>query len=303
MAEIILKTDMLTKSYGSKFVVRNVTFELEEGQILGLVGKNGAGKTTLIRILTGIIQPTSGNFTLFGHDRKDISSVLNNVSTMIEHPALYLDMSAKDNLLLQCMLKDVKDPIKSGYLQTKLEEVGLGDLYNSKKRVKNFSLGMKQRLGIAMATIGEPKLMLLDEPTNGLDPEGIIQIRNLLKKLNQEKGITILISSHILSELSTFATSYLFIDDGKLVEQISSEDLKHLDSNKLVISTEDNMKAYGILKDLYKVVFENDVITIIGDVEEIEIINIMASNQIKLTKIDKITSSVEDHFMNLLGGR
>lgn len=303
MAEIILKTEGLTKSYGGRTIVQNVTFELEEGQILGLVGKNGAGKTTLIRLLTGIIKPTAGTFSLYGKDKDDIEGVLCNVSTMIEHPALYMDMTAKDNLLLQCMLKGIKDPINSGYVSTKLDEVGLGDLYASKKKVKHFSLGMKQRLGIAIATIGEPKLMLLDEPTNGLDPEGIIQIRNLLVKLNKEKGVTILISSHILSELSTFATSYLFINNGKLVEQISAEDLKHLDSNKLIIATDDNMKAYEILKETYNVTLDNDVINIHGDIEPVEIINLLAGNQIKLTKIDKVTNNVEDHFMELMGGR
>lgn len=301
MGEFVISCDKLCKKYGNRFAVYNASFNVEKGEILGLVGKNGAGKTTLIRLLTGISNPTSGTFKLFGKDQKELSSVLANVSTMIEHPAIYENMTAKDNLLTQCILRGVKDPLSSGYIQTRLSEVGLDYLFDSPKKAGLFSLGMKQRLGIAMATIGEPELMILDEPTNGLDPEGIIQIRNLLLKLNKEKNVTILISSHILSELSKFATSYLFIDKGHLREQITAD---HLEKSKktITIQTLDNEKTISLLTEKeYKFTTQDNDIVITTSDDQVNVLNLLIQNSIQLNKFEYVNESVEDYFIHMLG--
>ena len=200
-----------------------MNLEIPKGAIYGFVGKNGAGKTTLIRLLCGLQKPTSGSFELMdaANDSKDIVKARRRMGAVVETPAIYKDMSARSNLIQQCLLLGLPD---FKCVDELLKLVGLSD--TGRKKAGKFSLGMRQRLGIAIALCGDPDFIILDEPTNGLDPQGIIEIRELILKLNRERGITFLISSHILDELARMATHYGFIDKGHIVRQMSSEELQ-----------------------------------------------------------------------------
>jgi ABC-2 type transport system ATP-binding protein len=222
--ESVLKTHDLTKQYKNQFAVDNVNMNINRGDIYGFIGKNGAGKTTVIRLITGLISETKGSFDLFGvSDKSDeISSARRRISGIVETPSVYLNMNAYDNLLMQCKILGIID---TSCIDVILDLVGLEYMKDNKKKAKDFSLGMKQRLGIGISLISNPDFIILDEPMNGLDPEGIIEVRELLLSLNREKNITILISSHILGELSKVATKYGFIDQGKLIQEISASDL------------------------------------------------------------------------------
>lgn len=303
MSEIVVEARGLSKTYGKYKAVDNVSFSLAKGSLVGLVGKNGAGKTTLIRLMSGLIKPSEGEVALFGQfDPIHHPKMLERVSTMVEYPALYPTMTARENLLSACILKGVKDPIKSGYIKEKLEFVGLGELYDSSKKAKNYSLGMKQRLGIAMAYIGEPELMFLDEPTNGLDPEGIEDVRRLLIRVN-ERGTTILVSSHILSELSRFAKDYLFMDRGQIVEHISAEELEHSVGKRVYLHTDDDEK---LLKTLVERGFHaersGDGLCVTGVGESADLINLLFAQGFRLLSYREEDNSLEDRFLSLLGG-
>ena len=210
----VLKTSQLTKTYSSKQVVKELSMTIQQGDIYGFIGKNGAGKTTLIRMIAGLATPSSGSIELFGSS--DLVKERAKIGTVIESPALFPNMTARENLITQCRIANVKD---LRVVDETLELVGLSNTG------KNFSLGMRQRLAIAIALIGDPEFLILDEPTNGLDPEGIKEIRDLILHLNQKKHITVLISSHILSELSKFATRYGIIHNGSLIEEFTEEEL------------------------------------------------------------------------------
>lgn len=222
MNEYILYTKVLSKEYGSRIAVSNINLKLQKGDIYGLIGKNGAGKTTLLKMFSGLSKPTSGSMIL---NQKNLSSDGSNkpisVGTLIERPGLIPDMSAYDNLKLKEIFIKVKNKNDISEL---LKLVGL---YNERnKLVKSFSVGMKQRLGIAMALVGNPDLMILDEPINGLDPQGIVDIRNLIIRLNVDLGITMIISSHMLSELSKVATKYGIINNGQLIREFTNDELQ-----------------------------------------------------------------------------
>ena len=213
----VLKTSQLTKTYSSKQVVKELSMTIQQGDIYGFIGKNGAGKTTLIRMIAGLATPSSGSIELFGSS--DLVKERAKIGTVIESPALFPNMTARENLITQCRIANVKDlRVVDETLELVLSNTG-------KKKAKNFSLGMRQRLAIAIALIGDPEFLILDEPTNGLDPEGIKEIRDLILHLNQKKHITVLISSHILSELSKFATRYGIIHNGSLIEEFTEEEL------------------------------------------------------------------------------
>jgi ABC-2 type transport system ATP-binding protein len=302
---VIVSANGLSKRYPRCLALDNVTFAIEKGEIVGLVGKNGAGKTTLIRVLTGVVEPTSGTYSLFGiSDPKKLVPLRKRIAAMVETPALYENMTPHQNMMTRCLLMETPNPEKSGYIQKILDFVGLSGSYNDRRKIKNYSLGMRQRLGIAMAMVGDPELMILDEPTNGLDPEGIKQIRELLLKLNHEKGITMIISSHILAELEKFATSYLFVDHGKLLKQISAEDLEKQAGKALSLKTSDNPKALSLLlaKGLM-VSLSGDTLLVVNLKDPTIALNALAEAQISLLDMKVSDNGLEDFYVNLVGGR
>ena len=222
----ILRTNHLTKRYNNRAVVNDLSMTIHEGDIYGFIGKNGAGKTTLIRMITGLASPSDGNILLFGSP--ELKEGRSAIGTVIESPALYPGMTARQNLIVQCKLQGIRDESQADAILTL---VGLDD--TGHKKAKDFSLGMRQRLAIAIALIGSPRLLILDEPTNGLDPEGIKEVRELILKLNRDRKITVLISSHILGELSKFATRYGIIHHGKApIEEFTENQLWERCSSK-----------------------------------------------------------------------
>lgn len=219
--QYVLETNALTKQYKNFTALNGLTMHIPKGAIYGFVGRNGAGKTTLIRLICGLQEPSSGSYCLYGIKNTDAKIVRSRrrMGAVVETPSIYLDMTARDNIRQQYQILGI--PSESG-IDELLQLVGLLDTGN--KKVKNFSLGMRQRLGIAVALAGNPDFLILDEPVNGLDPQGIIEMRELILKLNQQHGITILISSHILDELARLATNYGFIDGGHLLKEMSAEE-------------------------------------------------------------------------------
>lgn len=214
----ILKTHNLTKDFKYLRAVDNVNMTINEGDIYGFIGENGAGKSTLIRLISGLMIPSSGSI-----DLANLGERKGSMAAVVESPALHLSYNAAMNLRFQCDILNIENPGQK--IKEVLEIVGLGYVVNDKKAVRYYSLGMKQRLGLAMALISDPKFIILDEPMNGLDPVGIIKLRELFLKLNKERNITFLISSHILSELDKVATKYGFISRGKLLLEIDAEEI------------------------------------------------------------------------------
>lgn len=218
--EALVQTHNLTKQYGQHKVVNNVNLSVRKGEIYGLIGRNGAGKTTILRLISGLAKPTKGSISLFGQTSHDSIYMQKHIGLLIETPGIYPDMSARDNVKLKCMAMGISN---NSYIAELLKNVGLSAV--DKKKVKCFSVGMKQRLGIALALVGNPELVILDEPVNGLDPQGIAEVREIIVRLNTEKNITFIISSHILGELSKIATCYGIIEKGELKRQFLKTEL------------------------------------------------------------------------------
>ena len=224
MADVVINIKNLTKQYMKQKAVDDISFQIKEGMICGLIGPNGAGKTTIMKMLGGLVLPTNGHIFLYSNNSEEgLAHARSRMSFMIETPYAKEKMSARENLEKQRIQKGIPDKKR---VDEVLDIVGLSD--TGKKLVKNFSLGMRQRLGIANALLTKPEVMILDEPNNGLDPEGIVEIRELLLRLNREEHITIVISSHILSELSLLCTDYIFIHHGKLIKAVEAEELKRI---------------------------------------------------------------------------
>ena len=295
----ILKVNGLTKKYGPKTALNNVTFDVEKGRIYGFIGENGAGKTTAIRAITGLSESPEGKIELFGaSDKKGLVKARRKMGYLVENPIISLNDTAAGNLRMQQLLYGHKD--ENG-IQKILERVGLADV--GKKRVKDFSLGMKQRLGIAMALVNNPEILILDEPVNGLDPMGMIAVRELLKSLCNEDGITIVISSHILAELYQLVTDYIIISHGEIIEQISKEELDRKCSSYIIIETEQPEKAIEVLEGcgLKDVELDGDTIKIHDNIEQKQVATIMFNASIILTQITRYEKSLEDHYIELLG--
>lgn len=295
----ILKVNGLTKKYGSKTALNNVAFNVERGKIYGFIGENGAGKTTTIRAITGLSEAPAGTVELFGaSDKKGLTKARRKMGYLVEHPILSMNDTAEGNLKMQQLLYGHRDDAK---IKKILARVGLADV--GRKKVKNFSLGMKQRLGIAMALVNDPEILILDEPINGLDPMGMVAVRELLKSLSTEDGITIVISSHILAELYQLVTDYIIISHGEIIEQISKEELDRKCTSYIVIETEQPQKAVQVLEScgLKDVELDGDTIKIRDNIEQKQVAMIMFNASIILTQLTRYEKSLEDHYIELLG--
>ncbi|MFQ7001336.1 MAG: ABC transporter ATP-binding protein [Clostridium sp.] len=303
MEEIVLKTYNISKKYGNQVSNDKISITIKKGEIYGLIGKNGAGKTTLFRIITGLSHKSSGNLEMFGKsEEKDLNTARTMIGSLIESPAFYKNMTARENLEVSRLVRNIAG---KECIDEVLELVGLSD--TNKKKVKNFSLGMRQRLGIANALLGNPKLLILDEPINGLDPMGIVEIRELLKKINKEKDVTILISSHILGELSELATNYGIINNGRLVEEISVKELKEKCRQYIEVIVDNPAKASTILEKELLItdyeVLENNRIKIFSNLDSSGLINgTLSKNKVVVQKINLKGENLEEYFINKVGG-
>ena len=233
----------ITKKYRNTLALNQVSMSVMQGDIYGFIGENGAGKTTMIRLLTGLAEPTTGKIALFGESNKKLAKQRERIGCIIESPSLYLDMTAYENLEVQRLQRGIPG---KGCIDNALALVGLKD--TGKKKAKDFSLGMRQRLALAIALLGNPEFLVLDEPINGLDPTGIIELRNLLKRLNKERGITILISSHILTELHQLANRYGILHEGKLLQEITATELDKRCKKHLLLQVNDVAAASVLLE-------------------------------------------------------
>lgn len=301
MTEIICQTKDLCKNYKNFHALENVNLSIKRGEIYGLIGENGAGKSTLIRILTGLSFKTSGIISLFGKTEY-LQYERAKIGCTVEMPALYKDMTAEQNLEIQRVQRGIPD---RKCISKTLELVGLNN--TKKKKVNNFSLGMKQRLSLAVALLGEPEFLILDEPINGLDPTGIIELRELLKKLAKENHVTILISSHILSELNQLATCYGFLHHGKLLKQITAEQLNEECRRHIKLKTDDIKRTTAILEKQLKIknfsVYPDNFIRVYEKLEEIHNISkTLFSNGIVVEEISVQGEDLETYFENLIGG-
>lgn len=301
MANTILKTEGISKKYGSTQVLNNVSITLESGRIYGLIGVNGAGKTTLMRQILGLSVPTSGEIELFGKRGKAISKERSRLGCLIESPGLVLNLTAKQNLHLHRIMHGIADADIEDKL---LETVGLA--HTGKKKAKDFSLGMKQRLGIAIALLTNPELVILDEPINGLDPIGVVEIRELIKKLCDEKGMTILISSHNLPELYQCATDYIIIDHGEIKEEISLEELEEKCRHYLLIETPDAGKLAEVLESKlgttnFKAMPDGSVQLYDFTDEKEKVSDILFENGIKTTGFSLMGETLENYFISAVG--
>lgn len=298
----VLNINGLVKKYKEFTCVDKVDMKVKEKDIYGFVGPNGAGKTTIIRMICGLTSVTDGKFSLFGvsSDDKRITEERSKISAIVESPSIYKNLNAYDNLKMQCMICGESEnniiPI--------LEKIGL-DSVDKKKKVKDYSLGMRQRLGIGLALISNPKFLILDEPMNGLDPEGIVKVRELLLKLNKEDGITILISSHNLSELEKIATTYGIINHGKIIKEITEEELKSVCKKYLEIRVSNVKALEEVLKDNKIVNYKifDDKVNIYDNIQINDLLKVIINNNINIKSINVVEDGIEDYYLRLLGGK
>lgn len=299
--EYAVTTNCLTKQFKRVKAVDSVSLHVKRGEIYGFIGRNGAGKTTCMKMICGLASATSGEVSLFGHSGAEVKNYYGRIGNLIENPGLYMNMTALQNVEAKCVLLGIH---KKGYAKELLEFVGLGD--TGKKKVKSFSLGMKQRLGIALALVGEPDMLVLDEPINGLDPQGIVEVRETLLKLNKEKNLTIMISSHILEELSKIADTYGIIHEGHLLMELSREELNSKCMSYVEIITNDAQKACVILESLgltqIKVVNQNTV-CVYEHLEGTPTMNRqLITGGCEVAQIRVVMGELEDFYLGITGG-
>lgn len=299
--EYVLKTNTLSKNYKDFKALNGLSMNIPKGAIYGFIGKNGAGKTTLIRLICGLQEPTAGDYTLYGRKStdKEIVKSRRRMGAVVETPSIYFDMTAEDNLKQQ--YRTLGLPSFDGITEI-LKLVGLDN--TGKKKAKNFSLGMRQRLGIAIALVGNPDFLVLDEPVNGLDPQGIIDIRELILKLNREQQVTVLISSHILDELSKLATHYGFIDNGHMVKEMSADELEaackkcirmEVSSTKVLARVLDGMKID------YKIITSKTV-DVYAKVNISQLTAALAKENCEVISMQERDESLESYYVSLVGG-
>ncbi|NEZ47156.1 ATP-binding cassette domain-containing protein [Clostridium niameyense] len=301
MMEVVLKTKNLSKKFGNVFAIKDVNINIEKGDIYGFVGKNGSGKTTILRLITSLTLPSSGDIYLFGKDinKCDISTK-SRMGAVIENSAFYPNLSAYDNLEFYRIQKGIVD---KNIIDKILEVVNLRS--TGKKKFKNFSLGMKQRLGLALAIMNNPDLLILDEPLNGLDPMGIAEFREIIKKLNKDYNMTIILSSHILSELSQVATKFGFINEGALIKEITEKELVKQCNKNLSIIVDNIEKAVVILENNLKIdkftLLENNEIRLYDYLDNpSEIAFQLSSNGVRINSIKEIGLTLEEYFIQLI---
>ena len=299
----LLETDKLTKIYGKQKAVNEVNVHLEKGAIYGFIGRNGAGKTTFLKMICGMAKPTSGDITLFGKKNNDRASEMKKIGVLIEDPGIFPGMTAYDNLKLKCKAAGIN---KKGYIEDILKTIGLEKV--GKKKAGCFSLGMKQRLGIGLALVGDPELLLLDEPINGLDPQGILEVREMLTSLVKERNMTIIISSHILEELSKVATHFGIIDNGVLIKELSHDELVEECRERIKLITDGSsqaaaeaVKSLGINK--MNIIDDNNIEILEGFDSVPEMVFALAEKKIRVKSISVANDSIEEYFIKLTGGK
>lgn len=299
----ILQTKNLYKNYHGVNSLSNVSITMQPGRIYGLIGRNGAGKSTLMRLVMGLAFPTSGSVEIFGHTgEKALQTERKRIGSMIEYPSLVPNMTAAENLHLHRIMRGVPDKSMEKSL---LELVGLSD--TGRKKVKNFSLGMKQRLGIAVALLGRPEMLILDEPINGLDPIGVVEVRSLLKKLCEERNITILISSHNLPELFQTATDYIIIHKGEIRQQLTLEELDERCRHHLLLGSLTPEKLVSVLETELKTekfrVMPDKTVRLYDYLDQRELVaKTLFDNGIVITNLSNEGDTLEDYFISVVGG-
>ncbi len=303
MENIILQTHGISVKYGNFLALDDVSISLKNKHIYGFIGENGAGKTTLMRVLTGLLYPTSGDFSLFGkNEPSDILKMRRHIGSTIEAPALYPEYSAYRNLELQRILignpdRDICDKL--------LGMVGLTEVRD--KKVRKFSIGMKQRLSIAMALVGRPRLLILDEPINGLDPKNISELRSLLKRLNEENDVTLFLSSHILNELYQLATDYYIIHKGKIIESLTHDELDEKCRQYIKIKTSELPKCITVLEkefqDAEYTAIDDETLHLFSHTDRAEAIaKLLMENHIVTKEFSVTEQSLEEYFLGITGG-
>lgn len=298
--EYVIETKNLTKKYGNSTVVDNINLHVPKGKIYGLLGRNGAGKTTTMKMMLNLIKVTNGNINLFGEDFRN-NNLYKKIGSIIETPGFYQNLTARDNLNI---LAKLHGNISKKEIQEALEIVGLHT--EEKKTFSNFSLGMKQRLGIAAAIMHNPDLLILDEPINGLDPIGISEIRSFLLRLSREKGVTIFISSHVLSEIEQIADVIGVMNNGKLIEEVNILELQDKLKHYIEITVSDTKSAEKILKDNFSIkdysIIDNNIYIYDSNKSISDINRSLVQNGISVTKLNPCKETLEAYFENLIGG-
>ena len=303
MVNMVLQTLGLTKQYGSQFVVSDLNMNVEQGKIYGLLGRNGAGKTTTIRMVTGLLQPTRGDIVLFGERMKaPTKQCFKRIGALIECPAFYENLTAKENLKI---ISDLRGIQSKNSIEEALKLVSLEN--ETRKKVRQFSLGMKQRLGIAMAMMHNPEFIILDEPTNGLDPIGIQQIRLMIKKLSSERGATVLISSHILSEVEQMADKVGIIDKGVLVEELTMDEIRRRNRHYVKLTVSDVNRTIPVLEkeleiDDFEILNENEIKVFQLDKDLENLNRTLVLKGIGVSELLVKKGNLEEYFLKLTGG-
>ena len=292
--DYILTTQNLTKKYGKNVAIEGVDLHVKEGEIYGLIGRNGAGKTTIMRVISGLSKATTGTYEI--HDDSKYG-----VGVLIESPGLYPNMTAEENIRLKCIALGCYE---KGYVRKLLETVGLENAIN--KKPKSFSLGMRQRLGIALALAGDPKMIVLDEPIDGLDPQGIVEVRQTLERLKEEKGITVMISSHILDELSKLADSFGIIHQGKLIDEFSTAEIAERCGQYVKLSVDDSERAVKVVKSMGydDVTVDSDgYLRVANALHDTAAINrALVKNDVGVSELMIKNTSLEDYYLSMTGG-
>ncbi len=296
--DYVLRTQNLTKQFGEKTAVKNISMQIKKGEIYGFIGKNGAGKTTLMRLILGAAMPTDGSIELFGGEESE-NEARHRIGALLEYPCIYKNCTALENLRRFAILTDTD----TDELEDILDLVGLKDV--GKKKAGQFSLGMKQRLAIGIALLGHPEFLVLDEPINGLDPAGIKEIRDVILTLNQKKGVTLLVSSHLLDELSKIVTTYGIIKDGVLIEQITAKELESRCRHHLKLKVNNAPKATALLSCIVRpeaLKVQDDCIYMYEMLDQSDRINrLLVRHGIRVSELSVQTASLEEYFLERMG--